>query len=75
MTGEPEFVASRPRVVVDAPPTPVDDRVWIERHMAVTPDGERIILFEDEPDTERRPQQIVVVTNWFEELNARGPID
>ena len=68
------FVPGRPGAVVDAPPLPAGDREWIERDMSVTPDGERIIVLKDEPGTEQHPQQIVVVTNWFEELNARVPV-
>lgn len=42
--------------------------------MSVTPDGERIIVLKDEPGAEQHRQQIVVVTNWFEELSARVPV-
>ncbi len=45
------------------------------RHYDVSPDGRRFLMLKDAPASEPRAAQanIVVVLNWFEELNQRMP--
>jgi Tol biopolymer transport system component len=46
------------------------------RRMAVSPDGEKFLLFENvstESGTDDQEPQIILVQNWFEELKRRAP--
>ena len=46
----------------------------------IHPDGERFLMIkppasEDSDSTAETPRKIVIVTNWFEELKQRVPVD
>jgi Tol biopolymer transport system component len=62
---EPEFSASRARVVFDDPRTP---QPW---GYDITPDGERFLLVRTQPQDPIT--ELIVVENWFEVLKQKAP--
>ncbi len=46
------------------------------RHYDVSPDGQRFLLLREAGDTSAQAarRQIILVQNWFEELNERVPV-
>ena len=70
-TSESTFSVGIPSKVFDtkyAEPNPA-------RHYDVSADGQRFLMIKDGPTGEQNPTpaNIVVVLNWFEELNQRVP--
>jgi hypothetical protein len=74
----PTFATGNPTVLIDAPSIILDGRLLANtgRTYDVTRDGNRFLLLKDDAAADRsasRPD-IVVVQNWFRELNAKLPI-
>ena len=67
---EPTFKLGTPQTLFTGPYTNWD----------ISPDGERFLMLKrvgaegDESQTEN-PRKIILVTNWFEELKERVPVD
>ena len=70
----PGFVAGNPQVVVDGSFTTTIPGL-IGRLYDVSRDGQRFLLLKGAEGAEQKaaPRQIVVITNWFEELRQRVP--
>jgi len=72
---EPNFVVERPRVLFTG------DYLGLNRGLGhptydISPDGQRFLMVKDardEIEPEFRSTQLVVVDNWFEELNRLAP--
>jgi serine/threonine-protein kinase len=66
--GERSFLASKPQFLFDGP---FDATQTF--NFDVLPDGKHFIMVEADPDA--TPTQLQVVTNWFEELKHRVPVN
>ena len=62
----PEFSSGTTRVLFEGP----FDRIEGARDYDVLPDGKRFVMVRR--DSAESPQQFYVVSNWFQELKARG---
>jgi Tol biopolymer transport system component len=72
----PGFVADNPQVVVDGP-FATTILAFSGRMYDVSRDGQRFLLLKGAEGAEQKaaPRQIVVITNWFEELRRRVPVN
>ena len=74
----PTFAAGNPTVLIDAPSIILDGRLLgnTGRTYDVSRDGDRVLLLKDAAAADRSTSRpgIIVVQNWFRELNEKLPV-
>lgn len=73
---EPKFVVANPEIVLGPGSYVVSS---FNRSFDISPDGQRFLMMKDVRSTGDDPYaglaQMIVVQNWFQELNAQVPVD
>ena len=74
----PTLATGNPTVLIDAPSIILDGRLLgnTGRTYDVSREGDRVLLLKDDAAVDRSTSRpgIIVVQNWFQELNAKLPI-
>ena len=69
---DPTLTVEAPRQVLSGTFAGINDFSF-DPHYAVSSDGERFVMMTDDALGESERREIVVVLNWFEELQAQVP--
>jgi Tol biopolymer transport system component len=82
---EPTFKKVKTNSLFKTTDIGLDTRAMVQGHYDISPDGNRFLMLKNvetaeeesraEETTASEPNKIIIVTNWFEELKKRVPVD